>query len=361
MTRINKLDGLRGLFCLFVVFFHFDSSLLPAFIGDNFIVRQSESFVDFFFVLSGFLISMSYESKIESWKSFWVYIRNRFFRIYPLLFVSTIIFLVALLVSNLLFPRLIHNSSSLYILLYQAMDTLLLTNSTPILGDGLGLNFPTWSISSEMISYMIFGIMIRIIPSPKRKLVIIALVVVCFMFLLSQERYFLTGSWGFVRGLLCFNLGYIVNLVSKRAFVLPSIFELISGIALIILFYFLHQNNFTVRRELLALVFVPPLFALFILVILKSNGLISKFLVSQPIQYVGKISYSIYLNHALLVVVIPRILFDLFLIERTNLHLFLSLFMVLFILLIYSNFTYNFIEQRLGNRLKNLFIKPESN
>ena len=316
--------------------------------------------MDFFFILSGFLISKSYESKIVSWESFWVYIRNRFFRIYPLLLFSTIIFLFALLVSNLIFPQLIHNSSSVYILLYQAFDTLLLTNSTPILGDGLGLNFPAWSISSEMISYLIFGVVIRIIPSSKRTLVVVALVIICFLFLLSQERYFLTGSWGFVRGLLCFNLGYVVYLVSKREFVLSSIFELISGITLIILFYFLHQNNFTVQRELLALVFVPPLFALFILVVLKSNGMISKLLVSQSIQYVGKISYSIYLNHALIIVVIPRILFDLLLIERTNLHLILSLLLVVFILLIYSKFTYKFIEQGIGHRLKSLFIKPES-
>ncbi len=360
MTRINKLDGLRGLFCLFVVFFHFDPALLPAFIGENFIIRQSESFVDFFFVLSGYLISMNYESRLDSWSSLVNYLKNRFFRIYPLLLFSTTLFLLALLASNVFFPHLIHHSSNGDVLFFQALDTLLLTNSTPILGTGLGLNFPTWSISSEMISYFLFGLLMRMIPAKQKMGAILMLIVICFMFLLFQERYFLTGSWGFVRGLLCFNLGYFVFLFSRKNLVLPNVLELLLGLFLIILFYLLHQNNFTVKRELLALVFVPPSFALFILVILKTNGLISRVLSTQVFQFIGKISYSIYLNHALIVVVIPRILFELFFIERTNAYLILSLILVLIILIVYSNFTYKFIELRAANWLRGHFVKSES-
>ncbi len=46
--RINKLDGLRGIFSLMVVLFHYRSEYIPDFIHNNFIIRQSGYFVDFF-------------------------------------------------------------------------------------------------------------------------------------------------------------------------------------------------------------------------------------------------------------------------------------------------------------------------
>lgn len=361
MTRIYKLDGLRGLFSVFIVFFHFDPTLLPAFIGNNFIIRQSESFVDFFFVLSGYLIAVNYESRLSHWESFLVFVKNRWIRIYPLLIFSTLVFLFSLIISNTIFPRLLHNEASVQMLFFQALDTLCLTNSTPLLGDGLGLNFPTWSISSEMISYLIFGGMMVLLPTRFKKAAIFLLIAICFMFLLYQERYFLTGTWGFVRGLLCFNLGYFVYVLAQKDYKVPAFMELVLSVLLLILFYLLHQHNFTVQREMLALVFVPLLFAIFILVLLKSNGLISRMLDTAPFQFVGKISYSIYLNHALIVVVIPRILFDLLMWERTNNHLLWSALLVILVLFTYSIFTYHIIEVKGGKFLKRMLNKTELN
>src|SRR5678816_2370951 len=43
------------------------------------------------------------------------------------------------------------------VLFLQLTDTLTLMNSNPIFGSSLGINYPSWSISSEMISYALFG------------------------------------------------------------------------------------------------------------------------------------------------------------------------------------------------------------
>lgn len=360
MTRINKLDGLRGVFSVFIVFFHFDPTLLPALIGNNFIIRQSESFVDFFFVLSGYLIAVNYEIRLYNWKSLLFFLKNRLIRIYPMLIFSTLIFFFSLVLSNSVFPSLLHNSSSLKVLFIQVLDTLFMTNSTPILGDGLGLNFPTWSISSEMISYIVFGFIMVFIPAQFKTKVILVLISICFLFLFYQERYFLTGTWGFVRGLLCFHLGYFVYVIAQKDFKLPAIFELVLGVLLLVLFYLLNQNNFTVQREFIALVFIPVFFASFILVLLKSNGFFSYLLDTGPFQFVGKISYSIYLNHALVVVAVPRIIFDLFIWERTTFNLFVSAFLVVVLLFSYSLFTYHHIELKFGKTLKLFLIKAEN-
>ena len=83
--RIHKLDGLRGFCSLMVVFYHYPQSFLPDFIFRNFFIRESWSFVDFFFVLSGFVISYNY-STLSNPNDFWLYIKKRIIRLYPLLF-----------------------------------------------------------------------------------------------------------------------------------------------------------------------------------------------------------------------------------------------------------------------------------
>ena len=58
--RIKKLDGLRGVFSLMVLFFHYRENMLPEMIYNNFLIRESYLFVDFFFVLSGYVIALNY-------------------------------------------------------------------------------------------------------------------------------------------------------------------------------------------------------------------------------------------------------------------------------------------------------------
>jgi peptidoglycan/LPS O-acetylase OafA/YrhL len=100
--------------------------------------------------------------------------------------------------------------------IFLVLDTLLLTNSTPILGTTIGMNYPSWSISSEMISYFAFGICSLLAIRKKKDHLITAITIACFGFLAFQENYFQTGSWGFIRGLACFNLGYLIHMLTTK-------------------------------------------------------------------------------------------------------------------------------------------------
>lgn len=97
--RITKLDGLRGIFSVMVVFHHFTPEILPSSIYNNFFVRQSWLFVDLFFILSGFVIALNYPS-IDQRQSFISFIKKRFIRLYPLLFFSVATFLLFKLVGH---------------------------------------------------------------------------------------------------------------------------------------------------------------------------------------------------------------------------------------------------------------------
>ena len=58
--RINKLDGLRGIFSIMIVLLNYPQEFIPDWFTYNFFIFESYVFVDFFFVLSGFVISYNY-------------------------------------------------------------------------------------------------------------------------------------------------------------------------------------------------------------------------------------------------------------------------------------------------------------
>ena len=345
MPRIHKLDGLRGLFALFVVLFHFNINNAPAALVNNFFVRESYIFVDFFFILSGYVITLTYNEKINSGTNLIQFLKKRFLRLYPMLFFSTFIYWY------FVHPFLDKQNINL------ALDTLLLTNSTPILGTDIGMNYPSWSISSEMISYFVFGIC-SVIAFRKNKPQLIAIITLsCFAFLAYQQNYFVTGSFGFIRGLACFNLGYLIFILAKKNIKLPNYYEwFISLIVIAIMYLQYHINSKTITTVLLIQFLVPIIFAIAIFILTKTNGTISKLLSMSPLQFLGKISYSLYLNQALIIGFgIPK-MYKWIHFENKILLQSTCVVLLMFILIIYSWGTQYVIESKMGKKL-NVLIK----
>ena len=89
--RVLKLDGLRGIFSFMIVLFHYDPRIIPNFVVENFIIRESWIFVEFFFVLSGYVISYNYIN-IKTKADLKIFMFKRFIRLYPLLLFTTLLF-----------------------------------------------------------------------------------------------------------------------------------------------------------------------------------------------------------------------------------------------------------------------------
>ena len=343
MTRINKLDGLRGLFALFVVLFHFNKHNAPQFIVDNFFVRESYIFVDFFFILSGYVISLSYDQRLGNGKQLLQFIQKRFVRLYPLLLFSTLMYW------GFVHPHFDNRNILL------ALDTLLLTNATPILSSNIGMNYPSWSISSEMISYLVFGLC-SILAMQKRKPMLLGLLTLgCFVLLATQQNYFQTGSFGFVRGLACFNLGYFVFRAASKKISLTNHAEVLLLIGITALMYYHYIASVEQPMLVILLQFLIPIaFATFILILLKTNGLLSQLLQTRPFIFLGKISYSVYLNHAFVIgYFIPK-LFRWIQFTNGETKKAISIGILLIVLILYSWLTHYFIETRLGKKIANL-------
>jgi len=342
MPRIHKLDGLRGLFALFVVLFHFNINNAPAALVNNFFVRESFIFVDFFFILSGYVITFTYKEKINSSKTFFQFLLKRFIRLYPLLLFSTLMYWY--------FVHPFFNEPNIKL----ALDTLFLTNSTPILGSAIGMNYPSWSISSEMISYLVFGVCSLIAINKKKNHLIIAVTIACFGFLAYQQNYFQTGSWGFIRGLACFNLGYLIHLLATKNIKIPDYFEGVTMIMISAMMYFLY--HLTIRNTLVLTCIhflVPIVFTFSIFVLIKTDGIISKLLQTPPLQFLGKISYSLYLNQALVIgFAIPK-LYKWIKMPNEDFKKIICILILLTILVVYAWLTQLLIEQKLGKKISN--------
>ena len=78
------LDGLRGTAALLVLFFHLLDGLLPYAANP---LRHAALAVDFFFLLSGFVIGYAYDDRWPG-LSLWAFLRARLIRLHPLVLLS---------------------------------------------------------------------------------------------------------------------------------------------------------------------------------------------------------------------------------------------------------------------------------
>ena len=81
MNRFAALDGLRGVSAIAVVLFHLPLAMHAY--GSP-LVREAYIFVDFFFVLSGFVIAHAYAARIETVASVGDFLLRRVARRWPL-------------------------------------------------------------------------------------------------------------------------------------------------------------------------------------------------------------------------------------------------------------------------------------
>ncbi len=344
--------------------YHYDKIFLPTSIYHQFIIRESICFVDFFFVLSGFIIATKYEG-IQSNQDFCNYLKKRLIRLYPLLLYTTTVYLFVQLVANFLFPTMLTSKESLSTLLFAYIDTMTFQNSTQIFNSlytsnvgNMGMNFPSWSISAEMIIYVLFGWIILISNKNKiyRTWTFVIILFTAVGFSIYKQRFYFTDDFGYIRGIISFILGYFVWYLSSKTNKWNPQLEWLIPILLLIVFYFLNKQSGP-TKEMFALATTPLLFALSILIINKSNGLLSKLLSIKPLQFLGKLSYSIYLNHILIITIVPHFMFKIVGVSKTPIIQIWVLLSTIITLISYSYITYELIEKRIGGRLKSTFIK----
>jgi peptidoglycan/LPS O-acetylase OafA/YrhL len=308
--RFEVLDIFRGLFASFVFLFHLGPFAETPLLENSF-VENSDMFVDFFFVLSGFVIAYRYQSMadLDQLKTFFI---KRVYRIYPLHFVMLMAFVCMEVAKNFLSPYIkVNNLVNPANSLYTFFTSLFLINSTPVPGVAdVSWNIPSWSISAEIFAYLVFGtlvVWIHYSNQLSRKNWIYMLVIVIALvgiYLLSGtlrinysfDYGFLRGILGFFVGVLCCNLFQTSN-ESVRKW--PAYFFSIAESVILILIVLAICNGELLKSW--GAVF-EVLFFVCIYVFSFQKGVISSALRKVGILHkLGTYSYSIYMTHALMI------------------------------------------------------------
>lgn len=192
------LHPLRGLAALGVVFLHcywtwsfYDATL----------VRKLYLFVDFFFVLSGFVISSGYALKIRSRTEFLDFFRHRFRRLSFQYYLSGGVWLVAALIA-------LNGSQSVSSL--EAVVRYAFFLDVFFESKSVRMNPVAWSVMAEFWIYALFAVTTVLLPSLTARLAVAALVVFCGVATLAtgwSDLNLLHGPGAMLRALTGFFLG----------------------------------------------------------------------------------------------------------------------------------------------------------
>lgn len=330
------LDALRGFAAIIVLLFHYWD-----FYKDN--IYQIFSFfkighigVDLFFILSGFLITLS----LWNSKNFFVYIKKRFLRIVPLAFLTTCIFWAV--------------KTDFSILSFQDLFAHLFFINGFFPQWYSSINPVTWSISIEMIFYLILPFLwYRLSKQKINKFLVICfgLVVISFFYRAglffifedwtAKEKIIFTEQlWGrfdqfFLGIFLAYLFTYKKNILEKYlkyVFVLSIFLLFISGFL-----FFVLESSF--RDYFLLQVFLHFITGLsFFFLIWKFIFLAKSYkdnFFIKTFSFLGTISYGIYLLHFPVISIINKF------VENS----FLALFIILSITIISSYISWNYFEK----------------
>ena len=290
--KYEELESIRGIAALLVVFEHIPNWNSHFFnIG---IFRNGFLMVELFFVLSGFVIYNAYGNNIKTGKDLLRFQFLRFGRLYPVHLLFLLIFLGVEFLKYILSTRygisspnstpfVINNASTFtaHLFLAQALG----------ITDHVGsFNSPSWSISTEFYTYLLFALIIFKIYK-WRVAAFAGVLVLSYIFIrmpeLSRFSYVLTCLVGFSSGCL------ISVVISRQKFMLPAFAPLIPIAALL-----LFLSQFPVLQ------FYPLIFvisaALIYTLVKSKDGFVKKALRLRIFKRLGEISYSIYMSHFLI-------------------------------------------------------------
>lgn len=175
--RFYLLDGLRGVAAFAVILDHVPSGML----GD--LVSGRALSVDFFFVLSGFVLAHAYGDKLEDGWSPWAFMRARLIRLYPLYLAGSLLGLVMVALGTW---KGWQNAASLPELFTFGVLALVFLPQPPIFSYGDGplypANGPAWSLFFELIANLLYALLARFLSL---RLLAVTLPIVAALFALS--------------------------------------------------------------------------------------------------------------------------------------------------------------------------------
>jgi peptidoglycan/LPS O-acetylase OafA/YrhL len=282
-TTIKSLEGLRGAAAVVVVLHHMCYAPPDRLFINGYLA------VDLFFVLSGFIICRAYADELTNGEAIGAFVLRRFGRLWPVYAITGVIAVVA----SIGFHRPALSDAFAIVSLTQGLG----------LFDPSGVGGVSWSASDEFYVYLLFSTICFTFRRRSRIAVFLALSFFGYVAAVDASLGHaclqrggclgsLIGSYGWARCIVGFCIGALLCEFRGRTSALANskAAQLIAFAAMLSLLLF--------ADELPGTAFAAPLaFALLVATLADDKGPIASLFQSRPAQYLGKISYPLYLSH----------------------------------------------------------------
>ena len=289
--KLNGVQGLRAIAVIAVLIFHFYPNSMPfGYLG-----------VDIFFVISGFIVTYVYGTHVFSLEKIYYFLYKRFLRIYP----SLILVLLFVAIISILFDRTENLKKSgleiifsllsivnIYFSLFNSEYFEVDITNNPLLH--------LWSISTEMQFYFIFPLFILLLSAKLKNLKrVVVLLIISLSFLTyiniiefqDFSNYYLLYSriWQFSIGIFAYYIYQNKDRIPQSLISNWNYITYFSFVLLITCFFF--QLPFYLNSILAT--FLSGSLVLFSALNNNSVPILS----NRFMQFIGELSYSIYLWH----------------------------------------------------------------
>lgn len=227
--RYAILDGLRGVAALVVILFHGFETYIPFFGTQH--INHGYLAVDFFFVLSGFVIGYAYDDRWDR-MSTWNFFKRRLIRLHPMVVAGTLFGACLFFFGESDYFSLIGGTEPWKFFLCIVLGLLMIPAGTGLdirgWGETNSLNGPNWSLTFEYIGNILYAFVLRRLPT-----VVLGMLCVASAFLtmnlalgwdvfgfFAQPKYDVIGGWsitpdqmyvGFSRLLYPFLCGLLIS------------------------------------------------------------------------------------------------------------------------------------------------------
>ena len=302
MKRIQNIQALRGIAVSSVVLMHL-MIMEKKFGGAQTLLSGTMIFrffgVDLFFIMSGFLMVTITRGKFQDPVKALKFLYARLAKIYPIYWIFTSLVLIVYLIR----PEWVNS--------YQGNQVHILSSFLLIPEQTLPLIIVAWTLVHEMYFYIIFTIIILLVPEKylKQSILLWGIFVLAINLLVGPVNPFIKVvshplTFEFIAGCLLAYIYHNSDIKIRKKILLPAAaFSVLLSLA----GCFLYQSV-TGEVELLSwwriLIFgVPALITVFCMIYAEKDG----FTIHNIFYSIGNASYSIYLTHVLALSALGRV------------------------------------------------------
>lgn len=300
----HLLDGLRGVAALVVICYHIGEAFVTSYLDQC--VNHGYLAVDFFFMLSGFVIGYAYDDR-RATMGVWTFVKRRLVRLHPMVVMGAVIGALMFYTQGCDYWR-VSDVPILLLLLATLLNMFLVPAWSSVEVRGFGeifpLNGPTWSLFYEYIGNILYVLLIRRLSTRWLSVWVCVAGGVLLGYAVTNVDGYLGAGWtfdnggfwgGFLRVLFAFPAGLLLSRVFRKRTMRGAFWWCALGIVVVAAIPRIGGSAHLWANgiyDACCVLFVFP-----IVVWLGASGQTTDVLSTRLCNFLGDISYPLYIVH----------------------------------------------------------------